>query len=161
MELQVDKKTLGCCGECFLRRGSNGVLDPIPCFLQPISMRGCIDIALELKDPRVFSKPHKLDLRDGVVQDNAGALHPMASIHRLTQDHYFLGLGRERRQCPHVDDYAEGYPPPAQGLFTFLVPFLEFRFRNAAAELEEKSQIDGLYFVHLLLRGNGSAIGPH
>ena len=88
-------------------RGSDSIFDPVPCLLQPIFMRRSIDIAFVLKDPGLSGQPHKLDCRDGVFQDDAGAFHATTVIHRLAPDHHFLGLGWKGSQCPHIDDYAE------------------------------------------------------
>jgi len=125
------------------------VFDPVPCFPQPVFVCRSIDVALVLKDPGVFGQPHKLDCRDGVVQDDAGALHATAAIHRLALDHYLLGLDWERSQRSHIDDYAEWSLRPRQRLLTLLIPPLEFSFRHLTTEGEMKSQIDLLYFVHM------------
>ena len=81
--------------------------DPISCFCKPISMRRSINVPLVLKDSGLSGQPHKLDCHDGVVQDDAGALHTVAAIHRLAPDHHSLSFDREWGQRPHIDDYAE------------------------------------------------------
>ena len=113
--------------------------DPISCFCKPISMRRSIDVPLVLKDSGQSGQPHKLDRRDGVVQDDAGALHTVAAIHRLAPDHHFLSFDRQWGQCPHIDDYAEWGLLPCQNLLTLRVPLLDFSFRDVATEGEIES----------------------
>jgi len=128
--------------------GNDSVSDPIPRLLRPILVYRRIYIALVLKDTGLFGQSHKLNCRDGVFQNNAGALHTAGSIHRLTLDHYRLGSGWEWGQRPHIDDYAEWKMHPSQNPRTLLVPRLEFSFRHVAAEGELKSQVGLVYFVH-------------
>ena len=53
--------------------------DPIFCFSEPVSMLRSGDVPLVLKYPGLSGQPHKLNCRDGVVQDDAGALHTVTA----------------------------------------------------------------------------------
>ena len=108
-----------------------------------------IDVPLVLKDSGLSGQPHKLDCRYGVVQDDAGALHPTAAIHRLTPDHCSLGFDPEWSQRSHIDDYPKWGLLPCQNLLTIFVPLLHFIFRHIATEGEIKSQIGLFDFIHL------------
>jgi len=124
------------------------VPDPISRSCKPVSMLRSVDVTLKFKDSGLSCQPHKLDCRDGIVQDHAGAFHATAAIHRLAPYHYFLGFDREWSQRPHVDDYTKGGLLPYESLLTLRVPLLDFIFRHIASEGEIKSKIGFVYFVH-------------
>jgi hypothetical protein len=83
------------------------VHDPVPRFVQPLFVFRSIDIALVLKDSGLSGQPHELDSCDGVLQDDAGALHATAVIHRLSLDHHSLGVGWRWCKRSHIDNYTE------------------------------------------------------
>jgi hypothetical protein len=130
-------------------RGRDSVSDPIPRLLLPIFVHRCVYVTLVPEYPGLFGQPHELNCRDGVFQNDAGALHTRAAIHRLAPNHHFLGFGRERSQSPHIDKYAEWDMDPGQNSRALLIPRLEFSFRHVAAEGELKSQLGLVYFVHV------------
>src|ERR1700722_1195070 len=119
--------------------GGDSVHDPVPCFVQPLFVFRSIDIALVLKDSGLSGQPHKLDCRDGVLQNDAGALHATAVIHRLSLDHHYLGVGWQWCKRSHIDDYTEWARLSGQNLLAFLVPFLKFGFCHETAKREIKS----------------------
>jgi len=129
-------------------RGGDTLFYPSPSFLQPLFVRGSVDIPLVLKDAGLLGESHKLDCRDSVLQDDAGALHPPAAIHLLTPNHHFLSIGRQWGQRSHVNDHAEWSVAPCENLVALLVPLLKLRFSYFAAKGEIKSQIGLVYFVH-------------
>ena len=133
-----------------LLRGGDSVSDPTPRHLSPIFVHRRIYIAFVLKNPGLSRQSHKLNCGNGVFQNDAGALHAAASIHRLALDHHRLGSDWEWSQRSHIDDYAEWEIHLSQNPRTLLVPRLEFSFRHVAAECELKPQIGFLYFVHCM-----------
>jgi hypothetical protein len=72
--------------------GGDCVANPISCFCKPVFVRRRIDVTLVLKYSRLSGQPHKLDSRNGIIQDDAGTLHSTAAIHGLTLDHDSLGI---------------------------------------------------------------------
>jgi hypothetical protein len=144
----IDHRDVRIAEQNLLLQGSDSVSDPIPRRLSPIFVYGRVYIALVFKDPGLFGQSHKLNCRNGVFQNNAGALHTAASIHRLALDHHCLGSGWERSQRPHIDDHAEWEMHPSQNPRTLFVPCLEFSFRQVAAEGELISQVGLVFFVH-------------